>query len=1046
MSWRKTEKDIPKKSWRDTEVDETSNDQQTSNNDTLDQLSTLRNQGIQGLTSNFLDEIEGATSAALRPLGITGGGGDISQIGFDSPTLDVDKIIEEYTKTRDARRKAFAEQAKRNPGTATVGQLVGGAAQAAIPVGVAANATKGASLLTKLLAGAGTGAAQGAASSLGASEAENLSDIASDTLMGAGVGATLGTAFPVVGAGMVKAFGKDKLLKNAAADYLAKSGLAAASTGAAGAGVGYMVDGTEGAEIGGGLGALAGLGITTGRAGKKVISELVPEIGAQNFNVAREYKKQYKTSPWGKTFRDQTEKDTSDLVEKMSEDIRPEGEQRIANLDAAQKELNDLKVSRESQISDEIFNVQNQINEAESLYRTKVEEFKTGAKEQAAKEIEEINDRLIELKDKKKSLNTEYQELNKKALEDAREQARDKKTELRFKKQELEAKRSQEVNSMISEVDSEINKIEKNYEIEKKKITETSTTSNNEAKNVNIPNKLNELSYDTQKAIEEQLSKLRDNYNKIDNSLENNGFVINVKDDLRDMISTIMEPDEITGKEVQKQFKQYWNKPELDLLTFKKFMARLDGQIDKYKGTDTGRLLNQFRQGIRNKQVDIVKNINPDIAESLINNNSQYGKTIQFSNLVQKNRLLGDVQREQELITNFSKFGEANASHELSPATQFSRELTSVLPNKATDLLSRAQDIGQQIQQVKNFKVPEVSYPQEVVEQLQNKKKQLQALRSSSLVENKPELISKIDSDLADVELSLSKVSNKDFYVKPDYTPTEQKLNEVDTELNKLLKQKSTVKSEKNLNAFKNTEEFSNLTTDKNNQINELNNKKLLLQKLRSNPNLEGKPEMLAMIDNKISEVESSIEKLKPKTEIDKLILKSDDVLAQKQKIRDLIQQLSKDSGSGTKNEVAKELLNTLKTLSGNDYTEEAERIGKALKLNEEVVGGFFGGLHFIASSGKLAGSLAGSVENALESISKNAIQPVSNVANKALQVPVAKLNTLAQKLGGQNTRLGKLVSEAANATDESVRNQKLFLLMQQGWFRQAVEKENKGE
>ncbi len=141
----------------------------------------------QGATLGFGDELAGTLSALLRPTGITNAGGTLDQIGYESPTLDLDTIKEQYNKTRDAERDRFAGQKAENPLTFGASELAGGFATpafgAAKAVGAGTNALKSA---------AAAGAIGNAASTIGtADELENIKarDVGIDALLGGAIGA-----------------------------------------------------------------------------------------------------------------------------------------------------------------------------------------------------------------------------------------------------------------------------------------------------------------------------------------------------------------------------------------------------------------------------------------------------------------------------------------------------------------------------------------------------------------------------------------------------------------------------------------------------------------------------------------------------------------------------------------------------------------------------------------------------------------------------------------------------------------------------------------
>lgn len=148
----------------------------------------------QGLSMGLDDEIAGGLSVLGRPFGIKGLGGKLSDIELTSPTLNVDEIIGEYDRVRNAERSNNAQAEQANPNTYLGGQIAGGVGGAlAMP---ALGAAKGAGLAANV----GKGALQGGITGYGMSDADTLSGQAIDT----GIGASLGGAAGGVGYGVGK--------------------------------------------------------------------------------------------------------------------------------------------------------------------------------------------------------------------------------------------------------------------------------------------------------------------------------------------------------------------------------------------------------------------------------------------------------------------------------------------------------------------------------------------------------------------------------------------------------------------------------------------------------------------------------------------------------------------------------------------------------------------------------------------------------------------------------------------------------------------------
>ena len=182
MSWRKTirtetPQESKKGSWRDTIKEDTS------------KLESGLRGTSQGLSMGFDDEIGGGLSAAGRVFGIEGLGGKLSEIGLadSGPTLDLDKIKEAYTSTRDAERGLNRQAQEDNPMIYGTGQVAGAVGASFVP---GMNVIKGSSLL----ASSGNAGIQGALMGAGSSEADNALDLAQDTATGAGFGVAGGAA------------------------------------------------------------------------------------------------------------------------------------------------------------------------------------------------------------------------------------------------------------------------------------------------------------------------------------------------------------------------------------------------------------------------------------------------------------------------------------------------------------------------------------------------------------------------------------------------------------------------------------------------------------------------------------------------------------------------------------------------------------------------------------------------------------------------------------------------------------------------------------
>lgn len=161
---------------------------EASNSDDPGILQTLSDKVAQGASLGFADELGGALSGAGRVLGVDNLGGKIKDIKLsdDGPTLDWDKIKEQYTKNRDSLRDLDKRAGDAHPAISFGAELAGGLA---LPIGEASTWGKAA------MKGAGIGAAAG----LGNSEADDASGMAWDTGKGALVGGAVGAGAHALG-------------------------------------------------------------------------------------------------------------------------------------------------------------------------------------------------------------------------------------------------------------------------------------------------------------------------------------------------------------------------------------------------------------------------------------------------------------------------------------------------------------------------------------------------------------------------------------------------------------------------------------------------------------------------------------------------------------------------------------------------------------------------------------------------------------------------------------------------------------------------------
>lgn len=154
----------------------------------------------QGASLGFQDELAGGISALGRIAGIKGLGGKLSEVGLadGGPTLDFDKIGDEYNRSRDAERSANKQAEDSNPNTYLGTNVLGGVASTILAPGLAP--AKGAGLLANI----GKGALQGGLTSTGLSEADNALDLATDAGMGLGIGGLAGGVGYGIGKGLEK--------------------------------------------------------------------------------------------------------------------------------------------------------------------------------------------------------------------------------------------------------------------------------------------------------------------------------------------------------------------------------------------------------------------------------------------------------------------------------------------------------------------------------------------------------------------------------------------------------------------------------------------------------------------------------------------------------------------------------------------------------------------------------------------------------------------------------------------------------------------------
>jgi hypothetical protein len=151
-------------------------------------MQTISDKVAQGGSLGFADELGGAISGAGRVVGVENLGGKIKDIKLadDGPTLDWDKIKDQYVKNRDSLRDLDKRAGEAHPYVSFGSELAGGLG---IPIGETSTLGQAA------LKGAGIGAAAG----VGNSESDDASGLAWDAGKGALTGAVVGGAAHSIG-------------------------------------------------------------------------------------------------------------------------------------------------------------------------------------------------------------------------------------------------------------------------------------------------------------------------------------------------------------------------------------------------------------------------------------------------------------------------------------------------------------------------------------------------------------------------------------------------------------------------------------------------------------------------------------------------------------------------------------------------------------------------------------------------------------------------------------------------------------------------------
>lgn len=141
-----------------------------------------------GYSAGFDDELAGVMSAALRPIGIKGAGGKLSEIELDSPTLDLETIANEYSRVRDAERNANAAAYEANPGTYLTADIASSIASPVNKLAIGGQLPKATGIVSRTVNTAkniGKIAPVAAVETLGRSEASNAEELVNDLETGA---------------------------------------------------------------------------------------------------------------------------------------------------------------------------------------------------------------------------------------------------------------------------------------------------------------------------------------------------------------------------------------------------------------------------------------------------------------------------------------------------------------------------------------------------------------------------------------------------------------------------------------------------------------------------------------------------------------------------------------------------------------------------------------------------------------------------------------------------------------------------------------------
>jgi len=335
------------------------------------QLATAVGGLYQGATAGFGDELEGIMSALLRTTGLTNAGGPIKNIGYESPTMDLDKIKEAYSQSRDSARDRFAEQEAANPITAMLGNLAGGFLLPAM------GAAKGVQLAGKapafLKAAAGGAMAGGLGAGLATvGESNSIENMQlGDVLFNTAVGGTLGgvTGGALSGAGKLGSMVSDSDFGDDVAKVFKKVR------------GGTNLQGKE---------ALAGFNDQLGDLSKKTTEEMVDTFNRYQASYAAKVDQLKVDKP------EAVKKQIQDFADNLVEQYVKGGNADVRILDAQILALRKSRVVNENEIN-ELINASKAVNFKQSSMDSANKLSKLSGSKDTASKLKESNDFIDEL-------------------------------------------------------------------------------------------------------------------------------------------------------------------------------------------------------------------------------------------------------------------------------------------------------------------------------------------------------------------------------------------------------------------------------------------------------------------------------------------------------------------------------------------------------------------------------------------------------------------------------------------------------------------------